>query len=197
MKSLKGTQTLENLMRAFAGESQARNRYTMYGSIAGKEGYAQIESLFLETAENERLHAKRFFDLLVEGLQGELPASVEIHAEYPVAKGNTLENLKAAAAGENEEWTRAYPEFGNIASQEGFPEVAAAFKLITKIEERHEARFLKLAENVADEKVFKKDGKVYWICRKCGHVHEGTSAPEKCPTCLHPKGYFEILAENY
>lgn len=197
MKSLTGSQTLENLMRAFAGESQARNRYTMYASIAGKEGFAQIEALFLETAENERMHAKIFFKLLVDGHQGNLPASVPVNAEYPVALGNTLENLKAAAAGEHDEWSNAYPEFGRIAAEEGFPEVSAAFKLITKIEGHHEERFLKLADNVANDKVFKKDGKVYWICRICGHIHEGTAAPEKCPTCQHPKAFFEIKAENY
>lgn len=197
MKSLKGTKTQENLMKAFAGESQARNRYTFYASIAAKEGFAQIEKIFLETAENERLHAKRFYKLLLDGLDGELPATVEINAAYPVAQGSTIDNLNAAAAGENEEWTKLYPAFAQIAADEGFPKVSAAFKLIAKVEEHHEARYQKLATNIAESKVFKKDEKVKWVCMKCGHIHEGNNAPEVCPTCQHPQGYFEIFVENY
>lgn len=197
MKSLKGTQTLENLMKAFAGESQARNRYTFYASVASKEGYRQIEAIFLETADNERSHAKQFYKLLLQGLDGELPAQVEINAAYPVAQGSTLDNLKAAAAGENEEWTVLYPEFARIAAGEGFPEAAAAFKLVSKVEEHHEARYNKLAENVANGTVFKKKEKTAWKCRVCGHIHVGEGAPETCPTCHHPQGHFEVFVENY
>lgn len=197
MKSLKGTKTLENLMKSFAGESQARNRYTFYASIANKEGYRQIEAIFLETADNEKEHAKRFYKLLLEGLNGELPASVAINAEYPVAQGDTLANLKAAAAGEHEEWSMLYSDFADIAQQEGFPEVAAAFRMIAKVEEKHEARYLKLASNIEQGKVFKKDTKVLWKCRNCGYVHEGEGAPDTCPACLHPKSHFELFAEAY
>ncbi len=197
MNSLKGTKTLENLMKAFAGESQARNRYTYYASIANKEGYKQIEAIFSETADNEKEHAKRFFKLALEGMGGEIPADIDIAATYPLAMGTTLDNLKYAAAGENEEWTALYPDFARIAEEEGFPEVAAAFKMILKVEQRHEKRYLKLAGNIAGGAVFKKNGSVFWICRNCGYVHEGASAPEKCPACLHPQGYFEIFNENY
>lgn len=197
MKSLKGTKTLENLMKAFAGESQARNRYTYYASIANKEGYRQIEAIFIETADNEKEHAKRFYKLLLEGLNGELPATVEFNASYPVAQGNTLDNLKAAAAGEHEEWTMLYNNFADIADQEGFSDVAVAFRMIAKVEERHEIRYNKLAENVAGGKVFKKDGVVQWKCRNCGYVHTGDTALDICPSCLHPQAHFEVLAENY
>lgn len=197
MKSLKGTKTLENLMKAFAGESQARNRYTYYASVANKEGYKQIEAIFLETADNEKEHAKRFFKLALEGMNGEIPADVDIAATYPLAMGTTLDNLKYAAAGENEEWSALYPEFAKVADIEGFPEVAAAFKMIAKVEKHHEERYRKLAGNIADGTVFKKESSVYWICRNCGYVHEGASAPEKCPACLHPQTYFELLKENY
>jgi rubrerythrin len=197
MKNLSGTRTLENLMKSFAGESQARNRYTFYSTIAANEGFRQIESIFLETAENEREHAKRFFKLMQEGLQSELPAAVEINAVYPVAMKDTLENLKAAAAGENEEATQLYPAFGETAQQEGFPEVAMAFRLIAKVEAAHEARYLKLANNVSSGQVFKKEGKVCWKCRNCGYIHEGSVAPGTCPTCLLPQEYFEVLVENY
>jgi len=197
MKSLKGTKTLENLMKAFAGESQARGRYNMYASIAGKEGYKQIEAIFNETADNEREHAKRFFRFAVAGLEGEIPADVDIAATYPVAMGNTLENLKYAAAGENEEWSKLYPEFAKVADIEGFPEVAAAFRMIATVEKHHEERYRKLAKNMEEGKVFKKDEPTRWICRNCGYVHEGTSAPETCPSCLHPQAYFELLKENY
>lgn len=197
MKNLKGTKTLENLMKAFAGESQARNRYTYYASAAGKDNYRQIEAVFIETADNEKEHAKRFFKLLLEGLQGELPAAVDINATYPVALSGTLDNLKAAAGGENEEWTKLYPAFADTAVSEGFPEVAAAFRMIAKAEEKHEARYAKLARNIEKGQVFIKDGKTYWKCRNCGYVHEGAAVPESCPACLHPQGYFEVLAENY
>lgn len=197
MKSLKGTKTEENLLKAFAGESQARNRYTFYASVANKEGYMQIKDFFTETAENEKEHAKRFYKLLLEGLAGELPTVVEINASYPVAQGTTLDNLKAAASGENEEWTELYPAFAKVAEEEGFPEVAAAFKMIATVEKRHEARYNKLAENVQNGKVFKKGEKVLWKCDNCGYIHEGPNAPEKCPACLHPQAYFEVFVENY
>jgi rubrerythrin len=197
MKGLKGTKTAENLLKSFAGESQARNRYTFYASVADKEGYKQIKNIFIETADNEKEHAKRFYKLLLEGLQGELPAVIEINAAYPVAQGTTLDNLRAAAGGENEEWTGLYPAFANIAQEEGFPEVAAAFKMIASVEKHHEERYIKLADNIANGAVFKKDEKVLWKCSNCGYVHEGTGAPEKCPACAHPQAYFEVLSEAY
>ena len=197
MKSLKGTKTAENLLKAFAGESQARNRYTFYASVADKEGFKQIRDLFTETADNEKEHAKRFYKLLLEGFQGEMPIGIEINAMYPVAQGTTLENLKAAAAGENEEWTDLYPAFAKVAAEEGFPEVAGAFKMIALVEARHEARYNKLAANVADSKVFKKDAPTLWKCNNCGYIVETVAAPEKCPACLHPQAYFEVFCENY
>ncbi|MEN8906531.1 MAG: rubrerythrin [Clostridiales bacterium] len=197
MKNLKGTKTAENLLKAFAGESQARNRYTFAASVANKEGFKQIKNIFTETADNEKEHAKRFYKLLLEGLGDYIPTTVDINATYPVAQGSTIDNLLAAASGENEEWTILYPSFAKIAEEEGFPEVAAAFKMISLVEERHEARFNKLADNVKNGKVFKKDGKVFWKCGNCGHIHEGDSAPEKCPACLHSKDHFEVFVETY
>jgi len=197
MKSLKGTKTAENLLKAFAGESQARNRYTFYASVADKEGFKQIKNIFIETADNEKEHAKRFYKFLLEGLQGELPAMIEINASYPVAQGTTIENLKAAADGENEEWSDLYPEFAKVAQEEGFPEIAAAFRLIGSVEKHHEERYKKLAENIANDVVFKKSEKIKWKCGNCGYIHEGTEAPEKCPACVHPKSYFEVLVEAY
>lgn len=197
MKSLKGTKTLENLMRSFAGESQARSRYVFYASIANKEGYRQIEAIFNETAENEKEHAKRFYRLMLEGLKGELPATVGITATYPAVQGNTLDNLKAAAEGENEEWTKLYSEYGDIAEEEGFPEIANAFRMIAKVEQRHEIRFNKLASNIEKGMVFKRDEKVAWKCRNCGYIHEGEEALELCPSCLHPLAHFELFVENY
>ncbi|WHH57296.1 rubrerythrin [Petroclostridium sp. X23] len=197
MKSLKGTKTAENLLKSFAGESQARNRYTYYASIADKEGYKQIKSIFIETADNEKEHAKRFYKFLLEGLAEELPAMIEITASYPVAQGTTLDNLKAAAEGENEEWTDLYPAFADVADEEGFPEIAAAYRFIASAEKRHETRYKKLAENIENDKVFKKDEKILWKCGNCGYVHEGTSAPDKCPACIHPKAYFEVFVETY
>ena len=178
---LKGSKTYENLMTAFAGESQARNKYTYYASKAKKEGYEQIAALFLETAENEKEHAKLWFKYL-EG--GEIKS--------------TAENLKAAAEGENYEWTDMYAEFAKVALEEGFPEIAAKFKLVGEVEKHHEERYLKLLENVEQNKVFAKDtGIVIWKCRNCGHIHVGEKAPELCPTCAHPKAYFELEAKNY
>lgn len=191
MKSIKGTVTEQNLLKSFAGESQARGRYTMFAKQAKKEGYVQIERLFLETADNERVHAERFFSFLEGGV-------VEITASYPAGiVETTLENLKAAAAGENEEYTELYPEFAKIAKEEGFKEIAVAYLMIAKVEEEHEKRYLKLAENIENGIVFKKDKKVRWKCSKCGYVHEGENAPEICPACLHPKGYYEIKETNY
>jgi rubrerythrin len=191
MASLKGTKTEGNLLKAFAGESQARNRYTYFASKAKKEGFEQIAAFFTETAANEEEHAKRFFKFL-EG--GEL----EITACFPAGIiGETIDNLKAAAEGENEEWTKIYPEFAKIAEEEGFIEVAAAFKMIAKAEAEHEARYRKLWKNLSEGKVFKKDGKVIWRCRNCGFPHEAAEALQKCPACLHAQAYFEVSAENF
>ena len=197
MKSLKGTKSCENLLKAFAGESQARNRYTFYASVANKEGYRQIEAIFLETAENEREHAKVFYKHLLKGLKGEIPTAVEINAAYPVAQADTLANLKAAAAGENEEWTVLYKGFAETADKEGFPEVAESFRKIALVEERHEARYLKLAANIEAGKVFKKDEEVSWKCRNCGYIHEGEGALDECPACNHAQAHFEVFVETY
>ncbi|OPJ54713.1 rubrerythrin [Alkalithermobacter paradoxus] len=198
MKSLKGTQTLENLMKAFAGESQARNRYTFYAEEAMNEGYDQIAELFIETADNEKVHAEIFFNHIKNGLEGEeFPYPVDIKATYPIAIDSTLENLKAAAMGENEEWDKLYPEFADIAEKEGFKEIATSFRMIAKVEAKHEERFLKLAKNVDEDKVFKKDTKVEWKCRVCGYIHGGESAPKICPTCKVEQEYFEMHCENY
>jgi rubrerythrin len=197
MKALKGTRTAENLLKAFAGESQARNRYTYYASIADKEGYKQIKNIFIETADNEKEHAKRFYKFLLAGFEGELPTSIQITADYPVAQGTTLDNLKAAASGENEEWTDLYPAFAKVADEEGFPEIAAAWRMISLAEKRHEIRFEKLAQNIANDQVFKKDQKVQWKCTNCGYIHEGPEAPETCPACVHPQSYFEVFVETY
>jgi len=189
-KSLKGSKTEHNLMAAFAGESQARNRYTYYASVAKKEGYEQISAIFLETADNEKEHAKRFFKFL-EG------TPVEITATYPSSFGDTASNLKAAASGENEEWTELYPTFADIAEQEGFVEIAVAFKKIAEVEKHHESRYLKLLENIELGKVFLKDIKVDWKCRNCGYIHYGESSPKLCPACVHPQAFFELRCENY
>lgn len=194
MKSLKGTKTAENLMKAFAGECQARTRYTYYASVAKKEGYVQISNIFTETADNEKEHAKRFFNFLNADMPGEM---VEINASYPVALGDTKTNLAAAASGENEEWTDLYPEFAKVAEEEGFPAVAVAFKKIAEVEKHHEERYRKLLENLENEKVFKKDSVVQWKCNNCGYIFTGEAAPEKCPACLHPKAFFEVLADNF
>ena len=191
MKSLKGSKTEKNLLKAFAGESQARMRYDYFAKQAKKEGLEQISGIFTETALNEKEHAKRFFKFL-EG--GEL----EITATYPAGKiASTLENLKASADGENEEWSILYPEFAKIAEEEGFKDIAKAFTMIAKAEEAHENRFRKLYENLEAGKVFERDGVLVWKCRNCGYLHEDTEAPEVCPACLHPKSYFEIHLENY
>jgi rubrerythrin len=190
-KSLKGTRTEQNLLKTFAGESQARNRYEFFAKQAKDEGCEQIAEIFLKTAVQEKAHAKRFFKFLEGG-------EVEITAAYPAGKiGTTAENLKAAAAGENEEWTKLYVAFSEIAKTEGFPEVAVAFKMIAKVEAEHEKRFLKLLQNLESGRVFAKETKVRWQCRNCGYVHEGAKAPDKCPACLHPQAFFEMMEENY
>lgn len=190
-KSLKGTKTEQNLLKAFAGESQARNRYEFFVKVAKNEGYVQIANIFQETANQEKEHAKRFFKFLEGG-------PVEITATYPAGKiGTTKENLKAAAEGENEEWTELYPAFAETAKEEGFPEVAAAFKMIAKVEAEHERRYLKLLQNISEDKVFMKDGKVWWKCINCGYVYESEQALEKCPACLHPKSYMQVKEDNY
>lgn len=197
MKKLNGTKTAENLLKAFAGESQARNRYTYYASIADKEGYKQMRNIFIETADNEKEHAKRFWKFLLEGIEGELPVMIEITADFPVAQGDTLANLKYAAGGEREEWSDLYPAFAKVAEEEGFPQIAAAFKMIAKAEVSHEARFNKLAANIENNTVFKKNQKTFWKCGNCGYVHEGEGAPELCPACLHAKEHFEVFTEAY
>lgn len=197
MNNLKGTKTAQNLLKSFAGESQARNRYTYYASVADKEGYKQMKNIFIETADNEKEHAKRFFKFLLEGLKDELPTTVEITAAYPVAQGNTLDNLIAAANGENEEWTELYPGFADTAELEGFAEIATVYRMIASAEKRHETRYRKLAENIKNNKVFSKDSKTAWKCGNCGYIHEGIGAPEQCPACAHPKAHFELFAETY
>ena len=191
MATLKGTKTEKNLMSAFAGESQARNRYTFYASIAKKEGYEQISGIFLETADNEKEHAKRFFKLL--GQVGD----VEITGAFPSGLGNTMENLEAAAKGEHEEWSDLYERFAKEASEEGFEEVATVFRKVAEVEQHHEMRYRKLLENLTNGSVFKKPEPIKWKCRNCGFVFTGEEALEKCPACAHPKAYFEILADNF
>ncbi len=189
--SIKGTRTEQNLLKAFAGESQARMRYNYFASVAKKEGFEQISAIFMETADNEKEHAKVFFKYLEGG-------PTEITATYPAGViGTTAENLLAAAEGELEEWDVLYPDFADVAEAEGFPEVAASFREIAKVEAQHEKRYRKLLENVNGYKVFKKDGVVLWKCRNCGYVYEGAEAPEECPACKHPQAYYEILCENY
>jgi len=188
---IKGTQTEINLMKAFAGESQARNRYTYFASKAGKEGYVQIADIFTETANQEKEHAKRFFSFLEGGM-------LEITASFPAGVvGTTLENLLAAAAGEHEEHTDLYPRFAKVARAEGFETVAVLFEKVSVAEKQHEKRYRDLAANVQAGKVFKKDQKVTWRCRNCGYLHEGEEAPEICPSCDHPQAHFELLGENY
>lgn len=190
-KSLAGTKTEQNLLKAFAGESQARNRYEFFSKQAKSEGFVQISNIFAYTAEQERSHAKSFFKFL-EG--GEL----EITAQYSAGKvGTTEENLRAAAEGENEEWSKLYPEFSAIAKEEGFPKIAAIFKLIAKVEAEHEKRFRALLKNVEEGSVFRKNEKVDWECVHCGYVHHGEEAPDMCPACSHAKAYFEVKPTNY
>ncbi|MGQ9701655.1 MAG: rubrerythrin [bacterium] len=190
-KSLNGTKTEKNLLISFAGESQARNRYTYFASVAKKEGYEQISAIFLETAENEKEHAKVFFKYLEGG-------DLEITAAYPAGMiKDTLANLEAAADGENLEWTKLYADFARIADEEGFVDIANSFREIAKVEKFHEGRYRKLLANVKNKAVFKKENVVKWHCRNCGYIFEGVEAPKECPACRHPQSYYEILAENY
>ena len=190
-KSLKGTITEKNLLAAFAGESQARNRYTYFASKARKEGYEQISAIFLETAENEKEHAKVFFKYLEGG-------DVEITAGYPAGViGDTKANLEAAAAGEKMEWSTLYANFAKTAHEEGFSDVAKSFEQIAKVEKFHEGRYRKLISNIENNEVLKKKGPVKWHCRNCGYVFEGAEPPKECPACKHPQSYYEVLAENY
>ncbi|HOF16065.1 MAG TPA: ferritin family protein [Bacteroidales bacterium] len=189
--SLKNTKTEKNLLTAFAGESQAKNRYTFFAKVAKKEGYEQIAAYFMETAEQEEQHAKQFFSFLEGGM-------VEITAAYPAGViGTTEENLLAAAEGEKEEWAELYPHFAKIADEEGFPKIAAKFRAIAKAEAMHEERYRKLLANIKENKVFEKAESVSWVCRKCGYVHVGNKALSKCPSCEHPLAYFELKKENY
>ncbi len=191
MKSVIGTKTEKNLLAAFAGESQARNRYTYFASVARKAGYEQISAIFLETADNEKEHAKKFFQFLDGG-------EVEIQATYPAGIiGDTAANLEAAANGENLEWTTLYKNFEHAAREEGFEEIADIFKEIAEVEEHHETRYRKLLKNVKENKVFEKDTSVKWKCRNCGYIHEGTLAPNECPACRHPQSYYEVFCETY
>lgn len=191
LKNIKGTETEKNLLASFAGESQARNRYTYFAGAAKKEGYEQISAIFLETADNEKEHAKMFFKYLKGG-------EVEIIASYPAGViGKTLENLEAAAAGEKLEWSMLYKNAEKIARKEGFDEIASTFKEIAEVEEEHEKRYRKLADNIKNKTVFKKGKIVKWKCRNCGYIHKGAEAPKVCPACSHPQSYYEVLGENY
>ncbi len=191
MKSIKGTITEKNLLTAFAGESQARNRYTYFAGAARKEGFVQIADIFAETADQEKEHAKRFFKFLEGG-------DVEIVAAFPAGIiGTTAANLEAAAGGEHHEWTDMYPGFARVAREEGFEAVALVFEAVSVAEKQHEKRYNDLLDNVKAGKVFKKDAPVRWRCRNCGYIHEGTEAPKACPACAHPQDHFEVLGENY
>ncbi|WP_336594732.1 rubrerythrin family protein [Bacteroides acidifaciens] len=190
-KSIKGTRTEKNLLTSFAGESQARMRYTYFASAAKKEGYEQISAIFQETADQEKEHAKRMFKWLEGGM-------VEITASYPAGViGTTLENLKAAAAGEHEEWSVDYPHFADIAEEEGFHEIAVMYRMISVAEKGHEERYRALLKNIEESKVFVKDGETVWQCRNCGYIHVGKEAPKVCPACEHPQAHFEVKKENY
>ena len=189
--SIKGTKTEQNLLKSFAGESQARGRYTYFASVAKKEGYEQNAAIFLETAEQEKEHAKRFFKYLEGGM-------VEITASYPAGIiSTTADNLKAAAEGENEEWTELYPEFAKVAEEEGFKDIAVTFRMVAKVEAEHEARYRTLYDRVVKGEVFSREEAILWQCRNCGFVWEGKKAPEKCPACVHPQAYFEPKRNNY
>jgi rubrerythrin len=191
MKSIKGTRTEQNLLKSFAGESQARNRYTYFASVAKKEGYEQIAAIFEETANQEKEHAKRMFKFLEGGF-------VEITTTYPAGViGTTADNLKEAAGGEHEEWSDLYPFFAQIADEEGFPQIAAMYRMISVAEKGHEERYLALLHNVETNEVFDKIDEVTWQCRNCGYIHTGKTPPEICPACLHPQAYFEVMKENY
>lgn len=190
---LKGSRTAANLMLAFAGESLARNRYTFAASVARKEGLEHVAAIFEETAANEKEHAKLFFKQLAS-LAG---TAVEIAGSYPVVAGDTAAQLRAALGGENEEWETLYPEFARVAREEGFGEIAHVFEMVAKVEKEHAARFARLLDHVVNGTVFERAGKIYWRCRNCGHIHEGTKAPAECPVCHHPRAYFEPVGENF
>lgn len=195
MKSLKGTETAKNLLKSFAGESQARMRYTYFASTARKQGYIQISDIFTETANNEKEHAKLFYKFLSTDFDDE---AIEIDAAYPVSlHDSTARNLKAAADGEHEEFAVLYPTFARIAREEGFPEIAHTFDEVSKVEERHEARYRKLLSNIETDSVFCKKESIFWKCLNCGYIFEGMEAPEFCPCCHHPQGYFEVFKQNY
>lgn len=190
-KSIKGTRTEQNLLKSFAGESQARSRYTFFASVAKKEGYEQIAGVFAETAEQEKEHAERFFKFLEGGM-------VEITATYPAGIiSTTAENLAEAAAGENEEWSELYPKFADIAEEEGFKAIAVAFRMIAKVEAEHENRYRKLLNHVIEHTVFEREEEIEWQCRNCGYVQKGKKAPGKCPACEHAQAYFEPKKNNY
>ncbi|MGB3341665.1 MAG: rubrerythrin family protein [bacterium] len=191
MAKLKGSRTEKNLLTAFAGESQARNRYNYFASKAKKEGYEQISGIFAETADNEKEHAKRFFEFLEGG-------EAEVSASFPAGViGSTIDNLKEAAAGENYEHTKMYPEFAKVADEESFKEIAKVFRYVAVAEKQHEKRYLELAKNIETKRVFKRETVTKWRCRNCGYIHEGKEPPDKCPACAHPKAHFELLGENW
>ncbi len=191
MASIKGTKTEQNLLKSYAGESQARTRYTFFASVAKKEGYEQIAGVFMETAEQEKEHAKRFFKFLEGG-------DLEITASYPAGKiGTTAENLMAAAMGEHEEWDVLYAEFAKVADEEGFPEIAEVYRRVALVEAEHERRYLKLLSRITDGDFFVRDGEIWWQCRNCGYIIKGKEAPLQCPACAHPRAYFEPKKENY
>lgn len=195
--NIKGSRTAENLLKAFAGESQARNRYTYSAKVARKQGFENIANIFMETADNERMHAKLFLRHLINnGVKGE---PITISATYPAAldEADTISNLEWAAAGEKEEWTELYPMFAEIAEDEGFSDIAVTFRMVAKVEAKHEIRYRKLLDNVKNQRVFQKDGKVFWKCLECGYIHEGEAAPGTCPCCKHPQAHFELWCENY
>lgn len=187
------SRTAQNLLKAFAGESQARNRYTFAASIARKEGLEHVAAIFEETAANEKEHAKQFY----KHLAALAPSALEIQAAYPIVAGDTAAQLRAAVSGENEEWSALYPEFAKIAKEEGFADAARAFEWIAKVEKEHEARFKRLLDHVVNGTVFQRGEKIYWRCRECGHIHEGTAAPKMCPVCQHPQSMFEPVGENF
>ena len=192
-------ETIKNLVKAFIGESQARNRYTFYAKIAKNEGYEQIAGIFLETAENEKEHASNLFKLINELRKrtGENVSEISVEVSAPLTLGSTIENLKAAIAGENHEHTRMYPEFAEVAEKEGYPEIARRLRAIAKAEEHHEERFRKLLKEVEAGTVFRKEREVWWVCRECGYIHYGKEPPEKCPSCDHPRSYFQVKCEEY
>ncbi|MDA8229232.1 MAG: rubrerythrin family protein [Desulfitobacterium hafniense] len=190
------TETFKNLAKAFAGESQARNRYTFFAGVAKQEGYQHIQAIFEETGANEKEHAKVFYKLLVKHTKGQTDL-IHVDADYPLVLGDTLTNLKSAAEGEREEWAKVYSSFAEIAVKEGFPDIAQAFKTIALVEKHHYERYSQLVKDLENGTLFKKDSKTSWKCTNCGYVHEGTEAPDVCPACQHPKGYFEELPRNY